>query len=67
MKFSSSDRTGLLFLRVWVEPGHGTTPLRARITETTGDSRHEVSVTTAATVDDAMESVRSWLEDFIAS
>jgi hypothetical protein len=67
MTFSSSERTGLLFLRVWIEPGHATKALRARLTGTVGDSGREVSIATAATVDDAVDSMRSWLEDFIAS
>jgi hypothetical protein len=67
MTHSSSDRTGLLFLRVWIEPGHATKALRARLTGTVGGSGLEVSIATAATVEDAVESVRSWLEDFVAS
>jgi hypothetical protein len=64
---SSSDRTGFLYLRVWIEPRHSTKPLRARLTGTAGGSGHEVSIATAATVEDAVESVKSWLEDFVAS
>jgi hypothetical protein len=67
MMLSSSDRTGLLFLRVWVEPGHETKALRARLTGTVGGSGREVNIATAATVDDAIASVRAWLEDFVAS
>jgi hypothetical protein len=66
MTFSSSDRTGLLFVRVWIEPGHATKPLRARLTGTVGGSGREMSIAVAATVEDAVESVRAWLEDFVA-
>jgi hypothetical protein len=67
MTVSSSERTGLLLLRVWIEPGHATKALRARLTGTVGGSGREVSIATAATVQDAVESIRSWLEDFVAS
>jgi hypothetical protein len=67
MSFYSFERTGLLFLRVWIEPGGGTKPLRARLTGTVDGSGREVHIATAATVDDAIESVRSWLEEFVDS
>ena len=67
MTHSSSDRAGLLFLRVWMEPGHTTRALRARITGKFAGSGPEVNIATAATVEDAVESVRSWLEGFVAS
>jgi hypothetical protein len=38
MTSSSSERTGLLFLRVWIEPGGGTNAVRARVTATVGGS-----------------------------
>jgi hypothetical protein len=66
MTVSSSERSGLVLLRVWIEPGHEK-GLRARLTGTVGGSGREVSIATAATVQDAVESVRSWLEDFVAS
>ncbi len=67
MTLSSSDRTGLLFVRVWIEPGHATKALRARVTGTVSGSGREVNIATAASVDDAVESIRSWLEEFVAT
>lgn len=64
---SSFERTGLLFLRVWIEPEHERTALRARLTGMVGGSGREVRISTTATVDDAVKSVRSWLEQFVAA
>jgi hypothetical protein len=67
MTSSSSERTGLLFLRVWIEPGGRANALRARLTGTIDGSAREVNIATAATVDDAIESARAWLEEFVDS
>jgi hypothetical protein len=67
MSPSSFERTGLLFLRVWIEPEHERNALRARVTEMVGGSGREVRIASAATVDDAVKSVRTWLEEFVAA
>ena len=59
-----AERTGVLVIRAWIEgdpPG-----LRLRITRTDDiASRHEDS-TVAASIDEAVEIARRWLEDFAA-
>jgi hypothetical protein len=67
MIFSSPALTGLLLLRVWIEREHATKSLRARLIGTVHDSGREVSIATAATVEDAVEAVKSWWEGFAAS
>jgi hypothetical protein len=56
----SSDRTAVLVIRAWIEPGVG--GLRARITRSVDISRPEEVVSTAGTVDEVCAQVRTWLE-----
>jgi hypothetical protein len=69
-----SGRTGVLVMRGWIEPEHETA-LRVRIIQSVddqaggGSAREQnipMATTAAATVEDAMLVVRSWLEDFVA-
>ncbi len=70
---ASEPRSGLLVMRVWTEPEHPK-PLRARIVRCvvdTGGAAHTPPTpdgdTVAATVGDAVDAVRSWLEAFVSS
>lgn len=64
MKTPSSDRTGLLIVRLWTEPtAHE--GLRARITQTLDSSGPEQAMATAATPEDIYALVRTWVEAFI--
>ena len=70
---SRSDATGVLIIRVWLEPGHPTA-LRARIVRSDGGQGHAAShhpgtpkgAIFSATVDDTLKVVRAWLERFDA-
>lgn len=63
MKSISSDHTGVLIVRLWIEANHET-GLRARITQTLGSMGAEQSVAVAATADDICAVVKQWVEDF---
>jgi hypothetical protein len=63
MKTASSDRTGMLIVRLWIE-GSPQTGLRARITRTLDTSGPEHAVAIAATADDVYAIVRTWVEEF---
>jgi hypothetical protein len=58
-----SERTGVLVVRVWTEPG--APELRARLIETTGLDGVG-SATAAAGIDAICAAVRAWLEPFAA-
>jgi hypothetical protein len=62
------ERTGVLVLRVWVEPsgleGEG---LRARITAEEQLGTGERTTVVAGSVEQIVEIVRSWVEGFAAS
>jgi hypothetical protein len=58
------QRTGVLVVRVWIEAGDG--GLRARLTGTHDVAQGEETTETAATVDDVVAIVRSWVESFAA-
>ena len=63
MRTSSVDRTGILIVRLWMEPTMQD-GFRARITQTT-DSRspyHEMA--TAGTPEEVYAVVRTWVEGF---
>lgn len=63
---SHHERSGVLVLRVWIEPVT-TESLRARITaERDLQSRERVSVA-AASVPEILEIVRDWVEEFAAT
>ena len=59
------DPTALLVLRVWIEHG-AALPLRAYIRETSDVSRGFERTSHHADVDVAVQSVRTWLDAFIA-
>jgi len=55
-----------LLVHAWVEPD-GPDPLRIRITAVPRLDAAAESVAAAASVDDAVECVREWLDRFVAS
>lgn len=59
----SSDRTGILILRLWIE-ADAREGLRARITQTL-DSGDEQAMATAAEPEDIYAVVRTWVEAFV--
>ena len=59
-----SERTGVLVLRVWIEPG-GEDGLRARITASDDLERAEQRSVAAASVDDVVRVVREFVERFV--
>jgi hypothetical protein len=70
---TSSGITGLLVIRVWLEPEHRVT-LRARITRSVSadpeglDPNEPIAKTiTVATTEDALGAVRAWLDSFVGS
>jgi hypothetical protein len=63
MKLRSSDRTGVLIVRLWIEANHER-GLRARITQTLGATATEQSLAVTASADDICAVVRRWVEDF---
>jgi hypothetical protein len=63
---SHHERTGVLVLRVWIEPA-ASESLRARITaERDLEARERVSAV-AASVPQILEIVRDWVEEFAAT
>jgi len=66
MKTQATDRTGMLIVRLWIEPNHER-GLRARITQTLDATAIEHSIAVAASVDDICAVVKLWVEDFAAS
>jgi hypothetical protein len=66
MNTTSTDRTGLLILRVWVD-GQPSDGLRVRITQTFDSSGKEQAVAMAGSSDDACSVVREWIAAFVAS
>jgi hypothetical protein len=63
MKTQSSDRTGILIVRLWIE-GNALEGFRARITQTLDSTGPERSMATAAKPDDLYAVVRTWVEAF---
>ena len=63
----SRQRVGVLIIRVWTEADGG---MRARLTQTVDVEAPDSGVTvetTAATEEDLLETVRSWLEAYRSS
>ena len=61
---ASRERVGVLVIRVWMEADGG---MRARMTQTVDVEAPDSEVTvetTAATEEDLLETVRSWLEAY---
>ena len=63
MKTPSSDRTGILILRLWIEANAD--GFRARITQTLDSSGPERAMATAGTPDAVYAAVRTWVEEFV--
>lgn len=63
MTRSSSDRSGVLILRLWVETSHPH-GLRARITQSLDSMAGEESVAVASSADDICVVVKRWVDDF---
>jgi hypothetical protein len=60
----SSDRTGVLILRLWIE-GSVTEGLRARITHSLDSAERAPMTTLAADPEDIYALVRTWVESFV--
>lgn len=63
MTTSSSDRTGVLIVRLWIETNHDH-GLRARITQTLDSMAAEQSVAVAASAEDICAVVKRWVDEF---
>lgn len=57
------ERIAVLVIRVWLEK-NSASGLRARITRTADVATHDEIVTAAATVDEILAVVRTWLDTF---
>lgn len=66
MKTQTTDRTGVLILRLWIEANHET-GLRARITQTLDTAAAEQPVAVAANADDICAIVKQWVQSFADS
>ena len=66
MKRPSTDRTGILVVRLWIETNAGD-GFRARITRTLDAAGPEQAAATAATPEDIYAVVRTWVEAFVTS
>jgi hypothetical protein len=61
----SSDRTGLLIVRLWVEHD-SLLGFRARITQSLDSSGKEQTTTVAGSPEDVYAVVQTWVEAFVA-
>jgi hypothetical protein len=59
----SANRTGVLVISVWLEPGEE--GLRARITRTVDITARDEIATVATTPDEIARVVRDWLDAFL--
>ena len=66
MKAHSSDRTGLLIVRLWIE-GNARDGFRARITQTLDSAGTERAVAMAGTPEVVCTVVQNWVDEFINS
>ncbi len=64
MKAIPPDRTGLLIVRLWIEP-NAREGLRARITQTLDLAGAEQTMAAASNPDDIYAAVRTWVETFV--
>lgn len=64
MKAQSSDRTGILIVRLWIE-GNAHDGFRARITQTLDSTGPEKAMAVAANPEDVYAVVRTWVESFV--
>lgn len=60
---SSSDRTGVLIVRLWIEANHER-GMRARITQTLDTMLAEQAVAVVASSEDICAVVKRWVEEF---
>jgi len=63
MKASSSDRTGILIVHLWIEASAGE-GFRARITQTLDSSIPHQATATASNPEQIYSVVRKWVEEF---
>lgn len=63
MSASTTDRTGVLLVRLWIEANHETS-LRARITQSLDTMAIEQSVAVASSSDEICKVVKQWVDDF---
>jgi hypothetical protein len=63
---SRATRSGVLVVRVWTDVANGP-ELRARLTRTLDVARGEAMVITAATREQVVADVQTWLDDFLTS
>ena len=67
MKTPSSDRTGILIVRLWIE-GDAREGFRARITQTLDSADPtQVLATTAGNPEDLCAVVQTWVEAFVGA
>jgi hypothetical protein len=59
-----AERTGVLVIRAWIEPGPGG-GLRARITRTLDVVERGETVTVASTRDEITKTVADWLDAYV--
>lgn len=64
MKALTSDRTGILIVRLWIE-GNAHEGFRARITRTLDSTGREQELAAAAAPEDIYAVVRTWVEAFV--
>ena len=64
MAAKGEERAGVLIIRVWIEPG-ADDQLRARLTESRDLASRDQTTHAAGTVEEIVERVRSWAEDFV--
>jgi hypothetical protein len=62
---SPADHTGIVVVRVWLEPGHEH-GLRARITATDLATSREMTAL-AASIDEIVAIVRAWIDSFVTA
>jgi hypothetical protein len=64
MTTRSSDRTGFLIVRLWIE-GNAREGFRARITRSLDSAGHEQEMSVTAAPEDLYAVVRTWVEAFV--
>lgn len=65
MKSQSSDRTGILIIRLWIEES-ASEVFRARITQTLDSAAPDQPFAMAATPDDLYNVIKTWVERFVS-
>ena len=61
------EKTGVLVIRAWIEPGVGEHALRARITRTLDVAEQEAAESAAASEEEILAVVQEWLSSFTGS